>query len=110
MKRKTEQEIETRLAEIRVQIEAIPALLDGALLTKHNRVARKDGSIRVSPEYYTFQYTGADGKRKWKRIPKGAKAAVKRLVQAGTRYKKLIREYTALMNEASLTGMGKKNA
>jgi hypothetical protein len=110
MTREKETEIEARLAAIRAQMEATPAMLDGTLLTKHNRTARKDGSIRVSPEYYTFQYLGVDGKRKWKRIPKGARAAVERLVCAGTRYRKLVREYTALMNETSLAGAGKKNA
>ncbi len=109
MKHENEAEIEARLASIRSQMEAIPAFLDGALLAKRNRTVRKDGSIRVSPEYCTFQYLGADGKRKWKRIPKAARAAVERLVRAGTRYRKLVREYTALMNETSLAGSGKKN-
>ncbi len=101
-------EIQKRLATIRKQIEAITAMLDGALLTKRNRTVRKDGSINISPENYTFQYLGTDGKRKWKRIPKGAKPAVERLVRAGARYRQLAREYAALMTEASLEGDAKK--
>lgn len=101
-------EIQKRLEAIRKQIEAIPAMLDGALLTKHNRTVRKDGTINISPEYYTFQYLGTDGKRKWKRIPKGAKPGVERLVRAGARYRQLVRQYASLMTEASLAGDAKK--
>jgi hypothetical protein len=101
---------EARIGTIRQQIEAIPALLDGALMTKHNRVRRKDGSVHVSPEHCTFQYRGADGKRRWKRIPRNAKAAVTRLVRAAERYRALEREYTARLTEISLAAGGKKNA
>jgi len=99
-----------RVEAISQQIEAIPAMLDGTLLTKHNRVRRVDGSIRTSPEHYTFQYRGADGKRMWKRIPRDAKAAVERLVRAGERYRALEREYAALLTELSLADDRKKNA
>ena len=91
------------------QMEAIPALLDGALLSKRNRLGRKDGSIHVSPEHWTFQYRGADGKRRWKRIPRKAKATVERLVRAGERYRTLEREYRALLTELALDDDGKKN-
>lgn len=64
-------------------------MLNGTLLAKHNRVRRQDGSIRTSPEHYTFQYRGSDGARKWKRIPRNAKAAVECLVRAGDRYRAL---------------------
>ncbi len=101
-------EIQKRLATIRKQIEAIPAMLDGVLLTKHNRTVRKDGTVNISPENFTFQYLGTDGKRKWKRIPKGAKPGVERLVRAGTHYRQLVREYASLMTEASLAGDAKK--
>ena len=101
---------EARIDAIRQQIEAIPAMLDGTVMTKHNRVRRKDGSIHVSPEHCTFQYRGADGKRRWKRIPRNAKAAVTRLVRAAERYRALEQEYTALLTELSLADGGKKNA
>ena len=100
---------EARIGAIRKQMEKISALLEGTLMVKHNRVKRKDGSVQVSPEHYTFQYRGADGKRKWKRIPRKAKVAVERLVRAGKRYRKLEQEYTALLTELSLTDGGKKN-
>ena len=98
-----------RIEAIRTRIDEIPAMLDGTLMTKHNRVKRKDGSVHVSPEHCTFQYRGADGKRKWKRIPRNAKAIVERLVRAGARYRALEREYTALLTELSLADDSKKN-
>jgi hypothetical protein len=100
---------EDRIDEIRRQIDEIPALLDGALMSKRNRVKRKDGRVHVSPEHWTFQYRGADGKRKWKRIPRNAKAVVGRLVRAGERYRALEREHTALRTELALADGGKKN-
>ena len=90
-------------------MDKIPAMLEGALMVKHNRVTRKNGDIHVSPECYTFQYRGADGNRKWKRISKKAKTTVEMLVRAAKRYRKLEREYTALLTELSLENGGKKN-
>jgi hypothetical protein len=100
---------EERIDAVRKQIDEIPAMLEGTLLSKHNRVRRKDSSVHVSPEHWTFQYRGVDGKRKWKRIPRSAKAAVGRLVRAGERYRALEQEYTALLTEVSLAERGKKN-
>ena len=110
MTREETQRKEARIGTIRQQIEAIPAMLDGTLMTKHNRVRRKDGSLHISPEHCTFQYRGTDAKRRWKRIPRNAKAAVTRLVRAAERYRALEREYTALLTELSLAGGGKKKA
>ena len=103
-----QQKIEDRIQASQEKVAAITALLDGALMTKRNRVKRKDGSIHVSPEHYTFQYCGPDGKRKWKRIPRSARAAVARLVRAGERYRALEREYRALLTELALAGGSKK--
>lgn len=100
---------EARLGAIRSRIAGIEAMLDGTLMAKHNRSRRKDDSVHVSPEHYTFQYRGADGKRKWRRIPKAAKPAVERLVRAGESYRALEREYAALLTELSLAGGSKKN-
>ena len=99
---------EARIETIRRKMGEIPAMLDGALLTKRNRVSRKDGSVYISPEYYTFQYRGADGKRKWKRIPKQALSSVKKLVRAAKLYRKLEREYTALVTEMAVAGRKKR--
>ncbi len=104
------QKKEARIHAIRAQMDEIPALLDGTLMTKHNRVRRKDGSIHISPEHCTFQYRGADGKRRWKRVPRNAKAAVQRLVRAADRYRALDQEYRALLTELALANDGKKNA
>jgi hypothetical protein len=100
---------QTRINAIRRQIDRIPAMLEGTLMVKRNRVPRKDGSVHVSPQYHTFQYRAADGKRQWKRIPRKATSAVKRLVQAGRRYRKLEREYVALLTELSLVNDGNKD-
>ncbi len=100
---------EARIDTIRKKMDEIPAMLDGTLMAKHNRVRRKDGSVHVSAKYHTFQYRGADGSRKWKRIPRNAKATVERLVRAARRYRKLDREYSALLTEISLTRGSKKN-
>ena len=100
---------EARIDVIRKQMDKIPAMLAGTLMTKHNRVNRKDGSIHVSPENYTFQYCGVDGKRKWKRIPRKAKVIVERLFRAAKRYRYLELVYTALMTELSLLDKFKKN-
>jgi hypothetical protein len=99
---------EARIAEISAQIGEISAMLDGSFMTKHNRNTRKDGTIRISPDLYTFQYCGSDGRRKWKRIPKNAKDSVERLVRAGKRYRSLEREYSALLTELSLADGAKK--
>ncbi len=99
---------EARINTIRKKMDAIPGMLDGTLLVKHNRVKRKDGSVHISPEYYTFQYRGADGKRKWKRIPRNARTNVEKLLRAAKRYRKLEKEYTTLMTELSLDNGGKK--
>ena len=109
MTRQEMQKKEARIGTIRKKMDEIPAMLDGALMVKRNRVRRKDGSVHVSAEYYTFQYRGADGKRKWKRIPKNAKVTVERLVRAASRYRKLDREYLALLTELSLVHGGQKN-
>lgn len=103
------QKKQARIAELIKQIEAIPAMLDGTLMTKNNRVKRKDGSIHVSPDHYTFQYRGADGRRLWKRVPRSARAAVLKLVRAAQRYRALEQEYSALMTELALANDGKKN-
>ncbi len=108
----TEKELkakEARISAIGRKMDAIPAMLDGTLMAKRNRVRRQDGSVHVSPEHYTFQYRGANGKRKWKRIPRSAKRIVDQLVRAAERYRKLEREYTALLTELSLERGGKKN-
>lgn len=109
MTKQDEKKKEARIGAIRRQMDEISAMLDGTLMAKRNRVKRKDGSVQVSPEHYTFQYRGADGKRKWKRVPRKAKATVEKLVRAGKRYRKLEQEYTALLTELSLADGGKKN-
>lgn len=109
MTKQDEKKKEARIGAIRRQMDEISAMLDGTLMAKRNRVKRKDGSVQVSPEHYTFQYRGADGKRKWKRVPRKAKATVEKLVRAGKHYRKLEQEYTALLTELSLADGGKKN-
>jgi hypothetical protein len=102
-------ELDARIDDLRAEIDGIPVMLHGALLTNRNRAKRKDGSVQVSPEHYTFQYYDVDGHRKSKRIPGNAKAAVERLVRAGDRYRALEREYRVRLTELALADGGKKN-
>ncbi len=64
-----------RVQEVAAQISRFGPMLVGTLTKRPNR---KDGSEYVSIAYSTFQYKGADGKRKWKRIPCGAETRVKK--------------------------------
>jgi hypothetical protein len=81
----------------------------GSLLTKHNRKRRKDGSSYVSEAYYTLQYRDAQGRRRWRRVPRALKARVQKLVQEGDHYRELEREYAALATEFGLLQASKKN-
>jgi len=101
---------DARIDAIRAEIDGIQVMLHGALLANRNRAKRKDGSVQVSPEHYTFQYYDVDGRRKSRRIPGNAKTAVERLVRAGDRYRTLEREYRMRMTEVSLADGVKKNA
>lgn len=103
--------IERRLAEIRDAVAALGPILVGSILTGRNKKERKDGSVYVSKPYYSFQYRDAGGRRVQRRVPRGAKAAVERMVAEGRRFTELQAEYAALSNElALLPGTGKKNA
>jgi hypothetical protein len=102
--------IETRIRELRAMAAGFGAMLDGCLQTKKNRVANRDGSTHVSPEHYQFQYRGADGKTRWRSVPRKHCGEVRRLIAKGREYRRIEREYAALVNEAALVGLGKKNA
>ena len=69
---------------------------------RSNRKRRKDGSEYVSVPYSTFQYKGTDGKRTWKRIPRGSETRVKKLIMTGERYRVLEKEYRGLVSELGL--------
>jgi len=101
---------DSRIDALRAEIDGIQMMLHGTLLTNRNRTKRKDGSVQVSPEHYTFQYYDVAGHRTCKRIPRDAKAAVERLIRAGDLYQTLEREYRVRLTEFSLADGGKKNA
>ena len=103
-------EIGARASEIIEQIKGLGPMVNGLLLVKHNRSARKDGTTHVSPAHYVLQYRGADGKRKWANVPARSRKAVERMAEAGKLYRRLEAEYCALATEAALAGCGKKNA
>ena len=42
--------------------------LQGTVKKNRNRRTRKDGSVYVSPEHYTFVCRGVNGKERWKRV------------------------------------------
>ena len=103
------QTIHARISQIRIQAAEFGPMLDGCLQTKRNKVVNKDGATHTSPIHYQFQYCGADGKTHWKSIPPRHCALIRRLVARGREFKLLEREYTALVNEVTLTELGKKN-
>jgi len=97
-----------RMEKIRKEVADLGPMLVGTLLQKRNRKLRKDGSEYVSPPYFTFQYTGTDGKRAWKRIPRSLKKRVETLCDTGKRYRALESEYAALCTEVALREPSKK--
>ena len=99
-----------RMEKIRKEVAHLGPMLIGTLLQKHNRKLRKDGSEYVSPPYFTFQYTGTDGKRAWKRIPRSLKKRVEALCDEGKRYRELENEYAAIGTEVALLEPLKKTA
>ena len=101
---------EARIRELRAKAAGVGAMLDGCLQVKRNRVANKDGSTHTSPEHYQFQYRDADGRLRWKSVPGRHCGEVRRLIAKGREYRRIEREYAALVNEATLGDIGKKNA
>jgi hypothetical protein len=108
MARSVEQEL-ARIREVAEEISRLGPMLVGTLTKRPNRKKRRDGSEYVSSEYSTFQYKGADGRRKWKRIPRGAEGRVRKLIQTGARYRVLEREYRGRASELGLLDAAKKN-
>lgn len=101
---------QARIRELRAKASASGPMLDGCLQVKRNKVVNKDGSAHTSPEHYQFQYRGADGKLRWKNVARQHCGEVRRLIAKGRAYRRIEREYAALVNEATLADIGKKNA
>lgn len=106
---RTTDEVLARVEEIAKAVSGLGPMLVGALLAKRNRKRRQDGSEYVSEVYYTFQYRDAEGRRRWRRIPRSQAGRVRKLVQTGTRYQALEREYAALTTQLGLLEASKKN-
>ena len=104
------EEIEARLREIGEQIAGLGPALQGTVKKNRNRRVRKDGSVYVSPEHYTFVYRGEDGKERWKRVGAKLLPALKRMIKAGKAYKQLAREHARLTTGLAVASIGKKNA
>lgn len=97
-----------RIREVAVEVARLGPLLVGTLTQRPNRKRRRDGSEYVSVPYSTFQYKGADGRRKWKRIPRGLEGRVKQLIAVGVRYQALEQEYRGLASALGLLETAKK--
>lgn len=106
---KSAKQILERIREVAAEISTLGPMLVGTLTKRPNRKRRKDGSEYVSVPYSTFQYKGTDGKRKWKRIPRGKETRVKKLIVTGERYRVLEQEYRGLVSELGLLEAAKKN-
>jgi hypothetical protein len=106
---KTIEQLEAETRDLFACIAALDGVLVGTLLEKRNRRRRKDGSLYVSPPYYTFQYQGRDGKQDWRRIPRQQKARVERMIANGREYLRLRKAAETLLRDAALLGLtGKK--
>ena len=97
-----------RIREVAEEVARLGPMLVGTLTKRPNRKRRQDGSEYVSVAYGTFQYKGMDGRRKWKRIPRGAEGRVAKLITIGDRYRVLEQEYRGLASELGLLDAAKK--
>ena len=104
------EEIEAGIKEIEAQIAGLGPALQGTVKKNRNRRVRKDGSVYVSPEHYTFVYRGEDGAERWKRVNAKHMPAVNRMIKAGKAYKRMAREHARLTTELAVASIGKKNA
>lgn len=100
---------EMRMRDLREKSGMLGPMLDGCLQTKRNKVVNKDGSDHISPEHHQFQYRDPNGKLRWKSIPRKHCAEVRRMIARGAEYRSIEREYSALVTEATLADIGKKN-
>lgn len=107
---KSAKQVLARIREVAKEMSRLGPMLAGTLTKRPNRKRRKDGSEYVSTPYSTFQYKGADGRRKWKRIPRRAEARVRKLIVTGERYRLLEQEYRGLASELGLLEATKKKA
>ena len=80
-----------RILEIAQVFSRLEPMLVGTLTEKRNRKRRKDG------------------RRSWKRIPRRLSGRVRKLIEAGERYRKLEREFRGLSSETGLREAAKKN-
>ncbi len=103
------EEIKTRLKRIEGEIAGLGPALQGTVKKNRNRRVRKDGSVYLSPEHYTFVYRGEDGKERWKRVNAMHLPSLKRMIKAGKAYKQLAREHARLTTALAVASIGKKN-
>ena len=106
---RSQEEIEARLKEIQTQIASLGPALQGTVKKNRNRRVRKDGSVYLSPQHYTFVYRGEDGKERWKRVNAMHLPALKRMIKAGKAYMQLAREHARLTTALAVASIGKKN-
>ena len=97
-----------RIREVADEVAQLGPMLVGTLTKRPNRKRRQDGSEYVSVAYGTFQYKGVDGRRKWKRVPRGAEGRIAKLIAVGDRYRVLEQEYRGLASELGLEEVAKK--
>ena len=105
----TPEQIESKIRDVCDQIAGLGPALQGTVKKNRNRRTRKDGSVYVSPEHYTFVYRGVDGKERWKRVGAKHLPAVRRMIEAGRAYKRLAREHERLTTALAVAQIGKKN-
>lgn len=105
---KTPQQIEQRMRGIEKGVAALGPALKGSIKKNRNRRVRKDGSVYVSPELYTFVYRNGAGKECWKRVKAHHLPAIKKMKKAGDDYEKLMCEHARLTTALGVASIGKK--
>lgn len=106
----TPKQIEARLNEILKEIAALGPALQGTIKKNRNRRRRKDGSLYISPEHYTFVYRDTNGKECWKRINEKHLPTIRQMQRTGELYKKLVCEHARLTTQLAVIGIAKKSA
>ena len=96
------------LRQIEAQVAVLGPALQGSVKKNRNRRVRKDGSVYVSPEHYTFVYRDGAGQERWKRIAAAHLPTIMRMKKAGGSYKKLMHEHARLTTALGIASLGKK--
>ena len=83
-------DIEKRIREIVAGISAITEFAEGSITANSKQCTLKNGTVRRASPQYRSKSRGARGKQVSKYVPPAAVAGVKKLIENGKRYRKLV--------------------